>query len=189
MQSATYRHDLYVVENVLGDAKIWTRVAGVTFGRAGIGTVLPTELPWLARRIDHLNWAYCDVHFAFDLEELPTGQTYENATIRARFDHSDVIAVHLEPAADSGAAFGYGSNTARWRLAADDGTRVTPRGRAVRAIVQRPIPLAEVDVELDAEVTFVRTVLRRFERRTATFQNPIRYRLSFQDGSFVPVQD
>jgi hypothetical protein len=193
-ETVGHSHDLCVQEGVLGSTETrWTRIAGVSFGAAGVSDVAPDELSVLARRVDLLDWAYADVHFPFDLEDLPRHQFYETATVRATFGHDHVTVIHLEPATDSAppgslvAAFGYGRPVARWKLATEGGAPLEPRGRGVRVVLRRPVTLTEVDVELEAEVVHVRTIVGRVNRRSATMTTPARYVLSFTDGSFRPV--
>lgn len=187
-------YGLYFAEEVLGQADLrWRRMAGVSFGAAGISDVHPDQLPMIKGRLDLYDWAYADLHFPFDLEDLPPHQQYQEATIRAQFDPVDVTALYLEPAAESdhsagtSTAFGYGQAQLRWKLKPSDGAYLLPRGRGVRAIVRRPLSLDEVDVVLDAQVVCTRRIVGKIDYRTAWTRDPIRYRMSFIDGSFKQI--
>lgn len=80
--------------------------------------------------------------------------------------------------------FGHGTNRVAWKFEAPDDQRLPPGGNCVVALTRSRLDLDAVVVELEAEYTFVRKVLGAVEHTVTKLREPVRGRLSLDDGSF-----
>ncbi|GGW10031.1 hypothetical protein GCM10010501_03850 [Streptomyces libani subsp. rufus] len=110
--------------------------------------------------------------FPFDLEELPGGRRYEEATLTVLLA-GGLHALDLHPPAGTVAAdgtritvFGLGGQRLRWTFRATGrGGALRPDGRWAQAVVRLPVPGAEVSGRLSLSVTTVQPVLGGTLRR------------------------
>jgi hypothetical protein len=186
--------DLYAEEPVLrgGDSR-FVREAGVKFGRPTVGPVADDELPALAqRRPDLGRWRFTQIVLVFDLEDLPGGQRYLEATVRMTFDDPDVrsVMVSRPPAAGNGAdsdidTWGAGRGELTWKLTArDPRVGIRPSGREVHAVLESPLGSDRLTGALDARVRLLRRMLGLASEVVAEPKEPLRFALNVADGTF-----
>jgi hypothetical protein len=129
----------------------------------------------------------------FDLEDLPVGRHYTEATVRMTFDDPLVRSVRPsrqdtdEAGQDSElATFGGGRAILAWKLTARDKQRgIRPSGRVVCAVVESPFSAGRLTGALDASVRFTRTMLGRTSESVAEPKQPLRFVLDLLAGDCV----
>ncbi|WP_329273020.1 hypothetical protein [Streptomyces sp. NBC_01451] len=177
--------DLLALDGVVpkgGGPPVRDRIGGVSLGRP-----LAYALRDPARRRPTAD-ADRDflVCFPFDLEELPDGRRYEQATLTV--DLADGLhALSLDPAPGTVAAdgteisvFGLGRQRLRWTFRARGrGAGLRPDGRWAQAVVRMPASSAEVSGRVSLSTTTVQPVLGGALRRRAAetpYDTPFRIR-------------
>ena len=185
--------DLYVEVQVLGQDKRFVREAGVSFGRPTIRPVADTELSAHdQRRPDLTKLRFTALVLPFDLEDLPIGRHYTEATVRMTFDDPLVCSARLprldvQQGQDSErATFGGGRAQLSWKLTARDKQRgMRPGGRVVCAVVESPLSAGRLTGELDASVRFSRTTFGVTSEPEAKSKQPLRFVLDLLAGDCV----
>lgn len=190
--------DLYAEEPVLrGADSRFVREAGIAFGRPTVGPVADDELPVLAqRRSDLLRWRFTRVVVPFDLEDLPGGRWYVEATVRMTFDDPEVRSLVLaQPSArevgeDSLTdTWGAGRSELTWKLTArDERLGIRPSGREVQTVVESPLESDRLTGSLDARVRVMHRMLGLTTETVAEPKQPLRFVLNVADGEFQFVQ-
>lgn len=188
--------DLFVEMPVLGDTSRFVRQAGVSFGRLTVGPAALDELPDLTRRrLDLDGLRFSQIVLPFDLEDLPSGRRYIEATVRMAFDDSAVLAVAMsQPPATAGQdcdldTWGVGSPQLAWKLTARDAGRgIRPSGRQVQAVLESPSAAEQLTGTLDASARFTRRLLGVVSSDLAEPKAPLRFALNVGDGSFAAAQ-
>jgi hypothetical protein len=188
--------DLYVTEPVLGNDSRLVREAGISFGRPIVGPLGDNELPeYDQRRPDLTNWRFTRLELPFDLEDLAGGRRYVAAKVGLIFDNDKVSSRGLSrPAllADGEAedseldTWGIGRHELSWKLTARDvRAGIRPKGRALLAILESPVGTGRLTGTLDAEVSFIHSMLGVARRKTANPEVPLRFALNVDDGDFA----
>lgn len=185
--------DLYVETKVLGQDSRFTREAGISFGRPRFGPVADTELSLLdQRRPDLTSRRFTALAVPFDLQDLPSGRHYTEATVRMAFDDPDVRSLSLswrtagEPGQDSDIdTWGAGRSELTWKLTARDRLGIRPRGREAFAIVESPMGTDRLGGTLDARVRIVRKTLGVASEMVAEPRRPLRFVLDLAGGDFA----
>lgn len=176
-----------------GDQR-WELESRIRFGRATVLKADQGTLDELTLLVDRDRWDYSYVYFPFDLEPQQQG-FYRSVEVTAVFRDPDVIARHLSPSLESthipfegrATTWGLGMADVRWRLEpAEAQDRLNPRGHVVMCLMQRPKTLPTVEVIIKVEVSITRTFMI-FQSRTAVTRKPAHFRLSFTEGTFVPL--
>ncbi|HEY1915539.1 MAG TPA: hypothetical protein VGH27_08185 [Streptosporangiaceae bacterium] len=187
--------DLYAEEQVLrGPESRFVRAAGITFGRPTVGPVPDTELPAAdQRRPDLLSWRFTQLRLPFDLEDLPAGRHYVEATVRMTFDDPEVrsLVLSLLPSADGPEdsdtdTWGVGRGELTWKLAArNPRVGIRPNGRQVHALLESPMGTDRLTGSLDGTVRFIRRMLGLVSESIAEPKQPLRFVLNVADGAFA----
>jgi hypothetical protein len=187
--------DLFSVDHVAGDNARRRWETSVEFRQPTVERVDAATRHQFARQVDIDRWELNYVTLPFDLLPLDHGH-YAEIRMRVRFDRPDVVAKYLAP--DEGnkrdvpfhgtaRASGLGGPAFGWTFTPAAGkTELIPRGHLVLFLLQRPREPTDYHLTLDVDVEIMRQAIV-ISRRVAKPQRPGRYRLSFADGTFVPL--
>ena len=186
--------DLFSFDRVAGNTTLRPRwETAVAFNRPAVERADAATRARYARQVDIDQWELDYITLPFDLLPINDGY-YSGIRVQIRFDHPDVIAKYLAPDERNekdvpfpgvARANGLGGSSFGWQFApTQEKKELFPRSHAVLALLQRPRDSAEYDLALDVEAEIVRRGLV-ISRREARAQEPCRYRLSFDTGTFV----
>lgn len=185
---------LYSRVAVAGTDERWELESRIRFGRASVLRADQATLEDLEHLVDRDSWDYSFVVFPFDLSPQKHG-FYSSVRVTALFRDPDVIARHLSPSTGSSyipfdgrpSNWGLGMPEMSWLLEPGDGQdRLRPQGHSVMCLVQRPKSLTTVEVVINVEVELTRTFMV-YQKRKAVPRKPACFRLSFTEGTFVPL--
>ncbi|MGW4129840.1 hypothetical protein [Amycolatopsis japonica] len=187
---------LYSQVSVAGADERWELESRIRFGRASVLRADQAVLRDLRHLVDRDSWDYSFVVFPFDLEPQSQG-FYRSIRVTAVFRDPDIIARHLSPSPGSAyipfdgraTIWGEGMSEMSWLFEPNaDQDRLRPQVHRVMCLLQRPKDMSDVEVVIKVEAGITRTFMV-FQHRTAVTRNPAHFRLSFTQGTFVPLPE